>query len=78
MAAGFAEAGLTLGRDIRLVGFDDIEEAAQCYPALTTIRSDVNSFGFWTAGLLLNWLEKGVHPGTPARVPVELVVRATS
>ena len=77
MAAGFAEAGVTLGRDIRLVGFDDIEEAAQCYPSLTTIRCDVNSFGCWTAGLLVNWLEKGEHPGAPSRIPVELVVRAT-
>jgi len=78
MVAGFAEAGVKLGQDMRLVGFDDIEEAAQSYPGLSTVHCDVNSFGCWTAGLLLNWLENGVHPGVPKHMPVELVVRATS
>ena len=78
MLAGFAEAGLRLGADFRLVGFDDIEEAAQCFPKLSTVRCDVNAFGKWTAGLLLAWLQDHVHPGTPERMPVELIVRASS
>ncbi|GAA6209116.1 LacI family DNA-binding transcriptional regulator [Cognatishimia sp. WU-CL00825] len=78
MIAGFAEAGVTLGSDFRLIGFDDIEEAAQSFPRLSTVRCDVNAFGKWTAGLLLDWLEKGVHPGTPERKPVELILRATA
>ena len=32
--SGFASRGRVVGRDFRLVGFDDIEEAAQSYPPL--------------------------------------------
>lgn len=78
MIAGFAEAGVKLGSKFRLIGFDDIEEAQQSFPRLSTVRCDVNAFGQWTAGLLLDWLENGVHPGTPDRMPVELILRATA
>lgn len=78
MIAGFAEAGVKLGRDFRLIGFDDIEEAQQSFPGLSTVRCDVNAFGQWTAGLLVDWLENGAHPGTPDRMPVELILRATA
>lgn len=78
MIAGFAEAGVKLGQDFRLIGFDDIEEAQQSYPRLSTVRCDVKSFAQWTAGLLLDWLEEGKHPGTPDRMPVELIIRATA
>lgn len=78
MISGFAEAGVVLGRDFRLIGFDDIEEAQQSFPRLTTVRCDVNAFGRWTTELLLDWLENGTHPGTPERMPVELILRATA
>jgi len=78
MIAGFTQAGVKLGKDFRLIGFDDIEEARQSFPGLSTVRCDVNAFGQWTAGLLLDWLENGQHPGTPDRMPVELVLRATA
>ena len=78
MIAGFAESGVQLGTDFRLIGFDDIEEAQQSFPGLSTVRCDVNSFGQWTAGLLVDWLKNGTHPGTPERMPVELILRATA
>ncbi|MFW8595848.1 LacI family DNA-binding transcriptional regulator [Cribrihabitans neustonicus] len=78
MTAGFAETGVKLGRDFRLIGFDDIEEARQSFPGLSTVRCDVNAFGQWTAGLLLDWLENGTHPGTPEPMPVELILRSTA
>jgi len=78
MLAGFAEAGVVVGRDFRLVGFDDIKEAAQTFPKLSSIRCDVNKFGSDTAQILLNWLEDDVHPQSFVRFPVEMVARASS
>ena len=78
MIAGFAEAGVKLGDEFSLIGFDDIEEAAQSFPALSTVRCDVNAFGKWTTKLLLDWLENDVHPETPERMQVELILRSTA
>ncbi len=78
MLAGFAEAGIVVGKDFRLVGFDDIKEAAQSYPKLSSIRCNVNKFGTETAEILLNWLEDDVHPQSFRRFPVEMVARASS
>lgn len=78
MLAGFAEAGVAVGKDFKIVGFDDIEEAAQSYPKLSSVRCDVNTFGSETAKILLNWIKDGVSPEESVRFPVELVTRASS
>lgn len=78
MIAGFAEAGVSVGTDFRVMGFDDIEEAAHSFPKLSSVRCDVHKFGSNTAELLLNWLENGVHPQGAKRFPVDLVLRASS
>ena len=78
MIGGLSAEGVTPGQDFKLIGFDDIEEASQSYPRLTTVRCDVNEFGGRTADMLLNWLENGVHPGVPERMKVDLIHRATA
>ncbi len=78
MLAGFAEAGIAVGKDFRLVGFDDIEEAAQSFPKLSSIRCNVKKFGADTAEILLNWLEDDIHPEKFVRFPVEMITRASS
>jgi len=78
MMAGFAEAGVRVGKDFRLVGFDDIQEATQSYPKLTSVRCNIKKFGAKTAEVLLNWLEELTHPEAHVRYPVELVARASS
>ena len=78
MAAGFAQAQVTVGRDILLVGFDDIEECALVYPQLSSVRCDIESFGRLSAKMLIDWLETGVRPDAPSRVPVELIIRQSS
>ena len=37
MLAGFAQAGVRVGTDIRLVGFDDIEECALTWPQVSSV-----------------------------------------
>ncbi len=78
LLSGFAELGLTVGRGLRVVGFDDIEDCAQVYPALSSVRCNIAGFGDWMAATLLNWLEEGVHPAPETRTAVELVIRASS
>jgi LacI family transcriptional regulator len=72
------DAGLVPGRDVAVVGFDDIEAAALSYPPLTTIRQDREKLGTLAAERAIELIE---HPETrPADtiLPVELVVRAST
>lgn len=78
LLSGSAEIGREVGKAFKVVGFDDIEECAQCYPALTTVRCDIASFGEGVARTVLEWLEEGVMPQPETRTPVELVIRASS
>lgn len=78
MLSGCAEIGREVGRTFRIVGFDDIEECAQSYPALSSVRCGIAGFGETIARTVLAWLEEGMMPQPEARTPVELVVRASS
>ncbi|MFP7571100.1 LacI family DNA-binding transcriptional regulator [Marivita sp. S2033] len=78
MHAGFAEAGVTLGRDFRLVGFDDIEEASLVYPALSSVRCNIAEFGEQAAETMLAWIVDGIRPPEEKRSPVQLVARQSS
>lgn len=78
MLSGCAEIGREIGSNFRVVGFDDIEECAQSYPALTTVRCDIAGFGGMVARTVLQWLEEGVMPQPETRTPVELRIRASS
>jgi LacI family transcriptional regulator len=76
--AGFAEAGRTVGRDVRLVGFDDIEECALVWPPLSSVRCDIAGFGRAIAATMLTWLETGDRPPPETRAAVSLAARASS
>jgi LacI family transcriptional regulator len=76
--SGFARVGRQVGKDFLLVGFDDIEECAQVWPQLSSVRCGIADFGRATAHTILHWLEQGVRPAPETRAPVELVVRASS
>jgi LacI family transcriptional regulator len=78
MLAGFAQAGVRVGVDFRIVGFDDIEECALSWPQLSSVRCDIARFGRDSAEAMLAWLEAGEHPPETRRAPVELVARHTS
>lgn len=76
--SGFAELDRVVGPPFRLVGFDDIEECAQAYPALSSVRCNIAGFGKTIASTILNWLEDGLRPGEFTLTDVELVIRASS
>ena len=78
MLAGCNETGRRLGTDFKVVGFDDIEDAAQSYPSLSSVRCDVAGFGRQTAATILDWLEAGLVPQAMHRSPVSLIIRQSS
>jgi LacI family transcriptional regulator len=78
LLSGCAEIGRAIGPGLRIVGFDDIEDCALVWPALSSVRCDIAGFGRKMAQTLLGWLEDGTPPPAETLTPVELVVRASS
>ncbi len=78
MLTGCNELGRRVGAGFKVVGFDDIEDAGQAYPTLTSVRCDVAGFGRDVAITILDWLENGKIPEPERRSPVELIVRQSS
>lgn len=75
---GCAEIGCRLGSDLMVVGFDDIEECAQVWPALTSVSCGIASFGRTCAQTVLAWLEDGTAPVAETYSPVDLICRAST
>ena len=72
------ESGRRPGRDVAVVGFDDIEAAALSHPPLTTIRQAREEIGIVAAELAIDLLERPDTGGRAVILPVELAVRASS
>ena len=69
LLTGCAERGRKVGQDLRIVGFDDIEECAQSWPALSSVSCDIAAFGRSMARTVLRWLEDGVLARTMIEFP---------
>ncbi len=71
------DAGLEIPRDVSIVGFDDIPEAAHFWPPLTTVRQDFAELGRRCVALLLGDIDPGA-PEQPATIVPELIVRGST
>jgi LacI family transcriptional regulator, galactose operon repressor len=78
LLAGFAQSGVAVGRDFKIVGFDDIEECALVFPQLSSVHCDIGSFGKRSALTMLEWLETGKLPAARDLAPVKFVARQSS
>ena len=54
-----AEAGIAVGRDFAVIGFDDIDEAKHMLPALTSVAVNGRNLGSRAAQLLMRHLASG-------------------
>ena len=75
---GLAHRGLQAGRDLSVVGCDDVAEASQWAPALTTIQNHHDEIGQKAADLLLSRIAEPDTPAERVLVPPDLVVRGTA
>ena len=72
-----AASGLRVPRDLSVVGFDDIELAAEFTPPLTTVHVPSGEIGRVAAQRLLARLD-GKRPPREHRIEVELIVRGST
>ena len=83
MAIGFMhtlrQRGLKVPEDVSIVGFDGIEFADFCEPALTTLRQPRRAIGATAASLLLECLE-GHHSAKPVirQLTAEFLIRGST
>ncbi|AIY19800.2 substrate-binding domain-containing protein [Pimelobacter simplex] len=70
------DQGLHPGRDVSVVGFNDMPIAGDLTVPLTTVRSPMREIGERSVALLLAVMEG--EPGEVVRFPTELVVRETT
>ena len=72
------EHDLHIPREVSVVGFDDIPEAAYFTPPLTTVRQDFAEVGRSCLHLLLGQIESRMRSWTRVVVAPELVVRGST
>lgn len=64
-----AESGLSVPRDISVMGYDDIELAAYSVPPLTTIRQPASAIGQRAAEVVIDGLEGNREPRSERLAP---------
>ncbi len=73
------ESGRQVPRDISLVGFDDIPQAAYLAPALTTVRPDNTMLARVGLQRLVGFLEDPQAPPVPLPAPMhQLILREST
>jgi DNA-binding LacI/PurR family transcriptional regulator len=73
----FADAGRAVPGEVAVVGFDDVVDAAEYRPPLSTVRQDFGELGRRALEALVALVEAGETPA-PSVVPTALVVRDSS
>lgn len=70
--------GLSCPDDVSIVGFNDMPLASDLDPALTSVHVPLERFGYESAALLLRGIEADQQEAVQVRLPVELIVRAST
>ena len=82
MAYGALEAararGLSIGRDVSIIGFDDVFLSSQTYPPLTTVRQPLSEMGEVALDMLVDLVESRRMLNLRRKLPSELIVRETT
>lgn len=74
---GLKRSGKEPGRDVAVIGFDDVKEAAFAQPALSTVAVDAQKLGEEAATMFLSQINSGKTRPQRYVGPVHLVIRET-
>jgi LacI family transcriptional regulator len=74
---GLADRGLSPGRDVAVIGFDNIPEASMHRPALTTVAIGAREIGEESARLLLRRIKSPDGPSERIILPPKLIIRSS-
>ncbi|WP_076683839.1 LacI family DNA-binding transcriptional regulator [Microbacterium sp. RU33B] len=72
-----ADAGRRVPEDVSVVGFDDVADAADYRPPLTTVRQDFDELGERAVATVVAAIDGGAESGL-STVPTRLVVREST
>lgn len=72
------EAGLLVGKDVQIIGFDDIPAAQFTNPSLSSVRVQTEFMGRHAVEILLERIQSGRRIPLKIVVPTELIVRNSS
>lgn len=73
-----AQLGLDVPGDLSVIGFDDIPEAAQTTPPLSTVRQPIQEMGATAVRMLIALLDGVAPEPSHVRLPTALVLRAST
>jgi LacI family transcriptional regulator len=76
--AGLDRLGLKVGRDVSVVGFDNVAESAFVRPPLSTIDSSARQLGMEAARRMLDSIGKNAPEPAGAKMPTRLIVRQST
>jgi LacI family transcriptional regulator len=72
------EIGLSVPRDLSVIGFDDVPEASRAEPALSTVRQPLHRIGATAAHLVVRLMAGETLEATHVRLGTRLVTRGTT
>lgn len=75
--SGLREVGLTPGKDVAVTGFDDVDEARDSWPPLTTAISHPRAIGREAGKLLLRRIKDPEAPARRIIIPTETIIRSS-
>ncbi|TMX40044.1 substrate-binding domain-containing protein, partial [Vibrio sp. Hep-1b-8] len=71
------DLGKTVGKDIAVVGFDDVAESADTNPSLTSISVSAREIGRAAGEIILSRMEGDKQPYKSVVFPPKLAVRSS-
>jgi LacI family transcriptional regulator len=71
------QAGVVVGRDFAVIGFDDIDEAKHMFPALTSVAVNARNLGSRAAQLLMRQIASGDFKPEVVLCPTSLIIRSS-
>lgn len=72
------ERGRRVPHDVSVIGFDDMAEAKDFWPPLTTVHQSFGAVGRRSVDLLIQNIGKGTSTPVNVLVPIDLVVREST